>query len=198
MLEQVGNILGNIKNIKGVRFYFLVIVLFLFSIIFLFKEEITTSFNKHIDEKELKLRHSDTSKIRHVIEKVYNKDKSMAYILYLYQPERPVIKRLEMASTSVIENEMKLNEFILSRQRFIEEGFKRSDFILLDASHPIKGTEKFHRINGVFIPYIYIYGIRGVEDDVVGEVHIWFKDKPTDEELRIMTSGLSETTWYIY
>lgn len=198
MLEQITNALSYFKDIKGFRFYFLVVIFFAFSLIFMFKEQIITSFTTNVSRRELKLRHSDNNKIRHVIEKVYQKNKGTAYILYLYQPEEPVIKRIEIASTTELENEMRLNEFVLSRQEFITNGLKRNDYILLDSNTASHETAKYHRINGIFIPYIYIYGIRDTNDNVVGEVHIWFNEEPTLEELKVITAELSETAWYIF
>lgn len=198
MLEHVSKILAQVKGIKGARFYFIVAVLFTFSVIFLFKTEITASVNKRLDDKELKLRHSDTSKIRHVVEKICDSLDYKAYILYLYQPEKPVVKKLEMASNAELENEPRLNEFILNRQEFIETALKRSNHLLLDARNPLPGSEKYHRINGMYIPYIYIYGIRGVTDQVVGELHLWFDTRPSEEMIKRLDDGLSETSWYIY
>lgn len=198
MIENVLRVLEQIKGIRGARFYFIVVVLFLFGTIFLFRSEISGSINKSTEVKELKLRRLNDTKINNVVSTVYDTTSCYAYLLYLYQPAEPVIKKLEVAVPYALKNEPEINEFVLHRQKDLTAQLRVNRHVLLDASEPTVGTEKYHRINGMFIPYIYIYGIKDIDNNVIGEIHIWYKNKPKEEELKVIDSKLSETAWYIY
>lgn len=198
MIENISSVLEQIKSIRGARFYFVIAVLFLFGIVFLFRSEISNFVNHSTQTKELKLRRVNDVKINNVINSVYDTATCHAYLLYLYQPAEPVIKKLELAVPSTLKNEPEINEFVLHRQKELTTLLQVSRHVLLDAADPTVGTEKYHRINGMFIPYIYIYGIKNTDADVIGEIHIWFKIRPSEDELKLIDSKMSETEWYVY
>lgn len=185
-------ILETLKDFKGARFYFIVLIALTLILITLFREEIAVRVKEmQVEKYELKVVR-DMSGLKAYLSKVVSDNGALSYAAYLYQPkDKPFVKVKVATNSEIIDNDHRLMEAVLDLQKSINEKFREEDYILLDPNNPKPDTRYMHDKG---LPYILVYKLQ-VSNIVEGEIYIMFSDKPTEDTVKAVRKSLASVMY---
>lgn len=202
--NQLASVIDSLKNLTGFRFYVLVILLFLASLAWLFKDAIVVNIQNYtkqnIEFREVRnLGGLEKGMLGVIQNSESNLDTCKGYAVYIYQPkEHSYQKRLVITDSDIIKTIVRLQSVYLDEQPDINNALRHSDYIFLSKDridNPQLNTTTQH-LYDVFAPYILIYALRDVgTNDVIGEIHLAFDKELKTESITDLVSDLRRVAW---
>lgn len=188
--------LSQLKEIQGFRFYFIVFLIFALVLAFMFKDEISVQV-KDMNFKQVEFREvRDLKGLEVNLESILDTTVMTSYTVYIYQPkDRSYYKRVVITNSDLVKSLSKLQSGYLQDQEHINKALIDNQYVFLDKDYPSPESQHLHDLG---VPYILVYKLGGVNDKV-GEISITFKSKPSDEYLKKLKAKLAPLTYmYIY
>lgn len=188
--------LAQLKEIQGFRFYFIVLLTFLLTLTFLFKDEISVRV-KDMDFKRVEFREvRDLKGLEVNLETIMDTTMMRSYTVYIYQPkDRSYYKRVVLTNSDLVKSLSKLQSGYLQDQEQINNALGKQTYVFLDKETPLPETQHLHDLGE---PYILVYKL-GSGPDKVGEIVISFMKKPSEDYLLQLKAKLAPLTYmYIY
>lgn len=193
MLEQL---IITLKDVTGPRFYFVTVLIFIASLGYIFQEPITVVIKsktfKAIEFREAK----NLSGLKTGIDKILLVHPNiMDYGVYLYQPrEEAFYKKLVLSNNEVANTSSHMQGIYLKDQPSLNEAFKKTDYVLFDQLDLQKPDLVY--LAKINTSYVLFYKLQ-INDEIIGEICIRFKQKPTLEEMGVLLPELSPLI-YLY
>lgn len=186
MLPQV---LSAIKDITGMRFYFLVFVLFLCFIIVLFKDNF-----KQIKFKPQELQQvSNEVGLTHTLEGLKENDKLITgYIFFLYQPKHDsYFKKLITTSIPFVKSNEYFKAMPLNAQKYLNYLLIEKEYALLEYTDP----QAVDYVNTYNADYILVYNV--LVKETIAEVILTFDVKPTQDQINLLVKKLRPIKYFV-
>lgn len=189
-------LMAQIKDIQGFRFYFIVFLIFAFATTFLFRDDISTRV-RDMDFKQVEFREvRDLKGLEVNLESILDTSMMRSYTVYIYQPRnRSYYKRVVATNSDLVKSLSRLQGGYLQDQEVINRLLINNGYVFLDKDNPIPEVMHLHELG---VPYILLYRL-GRYNDVIGEIAISFNEKPSQEYINNLINKLSPLSYmYIY
>lgn len=187
------NVVEAIKDLKGFKFYFVVILVFLFATTYMCKDAITLYVKSHTDIQFRECR--DAAGLSKALDIVIKEDTvTTSYIVYLYEPiNNSIYKRMVVTDNLNVLHSPALQGIYLNTQPTLSKELQDHDYYLADnieiAKHP--DTQYWLSFGN---ETILVYALKA-NGKVIGEIWFKFKRSPTPLELEKV---LRKTTPLLY
>lgn len=175
------NVVEAIKDLKGFKFYFVVILIFLFASTYAIREPLTLYIKSHTDLQFRECR--DISGLNKAMEDIMKKDTVVdSYTVYLYEPINNSIYKREIASNDGnVLHSPTLQGIYLSTQPTTNRELDEHDYWLITPTEMAKHPDTQWFLSFGFQTNL-AYTLRN-NGKVIGEVWFKFKRDPTPIEL---------------
>lgn len=186
MLQQI---IQQIKDIHGFRFYFIISVLFAIFLVITFKEEIR-HFEFNAEElNEVK----DKEGLIIALKRLKHEHKLVnGYIFYIYQPTKnSYYKRLVDTDIPFIEQHEYFKGMPLNTQKYLNYLLIDNEYVLLS----YKKKEEQDYIETYASDYVYVYNVK--MNETIAEVILTFDVEPSEQELQLISKKLKTIKFYL-
>lgn len=188
--------LAALKEINGFRFYFIVSLIFLLSLSYLFRDEISikvqeTTFKK-VEFNEIR----DLKGLEVNLNTIMDTTMMRSYTVYIYQPkDKSYYKTVAITNSDLVKTLTRLRGGYLEEQQELTTLLDTRGYGLLSHEEPNPSTAFLHELG---INYMWVQKI-GPPKAVHGEILIDFKKKPTEEYLKQLRTKISlANNLYVY
>lgn len=181
-------ILEQLKSLKGFRFYFIVVTIFLLILTFTFKDEISVRV-KNMDFKRVEFREArDLKGLEVNLNTLIDTSLVMDYIVYIYQPKyKSYYKKVLTTSSDLVKSIARLQGSYIEDQTTINAGLKDNNYVMLSKDESTPDTDYLHELG---MDYILVYRLGSIQEPI-GEIQIVFRTKPTSEQIKVITKKLA-------
>jgi len=188
------DIIKALKDLSGMRFYFIVSLIFLLVIGSLYKDTISVAV-KDVTFSRVEFRECrDLKGLEVALESLSKRDSLIKnFSVYIYQPKtRSYYKKVIITNDDLVKTTTSLQGSYIEDQPNINQKFEEGDYMLLNATSE-EADSKYLRALG--IDHMLIYKLHDKVD--IGEIHLRLNHAPNPIELQTLLKALSPLL-YIY
>ena len=182
-IKNIVDFLESVKGFTGRRFYFIVSLLFIFSVFYILKDPISDyiiSAPIKIEFRECRNEQGLKSALGRI---VINNKLVTSYALYLYQPkDKEVYKTCMLTDNKMLEMSPSLKYIYLKDQQTLNAALKENGYIIIQKNDNKYDTSILRDFD---INAILIYKICG-SDGIIGELMFSLKNYPSAYDLDIL------------
>lgn len=186
MLTQV---ITAIKDIRGLRFYFLVMVLFVGFVLLTFKDDLK-QINFHPEDlNEV----SNEQGLQTELTSIKASDKLITgYIFFLYQPKHDsYYKKLVATDIPFVQQNKYFNAMPLNAQKTLNYLLIEKEYALLEFDNP----EVADQTNTYNADYVLVYNVYVKE--TIAEVILTFDIKPSKDQINVLLKRLRPIKYFV-
>lgn len=175
------NLVEAVKDLKGFKFYFVVVLVFLFAITFTVKDSLTLYVKTHTDIEFRECR--DTPGLTDALSKMEHSNSNVkGYAVYLYQPKNNAIyKRLVITDDQIVKATPSMQGVYLKDEPTINMRLREDSYYLMTHDEAIKhiDTQILDDLN--LTPTLF-FALKS-NGTVIGEINLKLDHRPTPAEL---------------
>lgn len=191
LLKLLTDFLETMKSYTGKKFYFLIVFVFIFSILYIYKEPLSEVLRFSVVKFEFRECRNEQG-LKASLDRIMKDNKLVtSYAVYLYQPkDKAVYKSCVLTNNDMLQLSPSLKSLYLKDQPGLNEALRNSGYVIIQ-----RGDSRFNTtvLSDFNIDSVFIYKICG-NDGIIGEIIFSLVRPPSAFELDKILRDISPLT----